>query len=340
VSRDMRSQSKCRWIFLLALATAVACGTAAAQEAPVPPAASAAGPGEVGTEKSYTYMGVSIDDLTERGIREANYPRKTGVIVSSVAPGSAADKAGIREDDIIYLFDGVKVETATQLVALVQKRKPGDRVPVTLYRDGAEKKLSVVLGKREASALVIGPGGKSSDELAKVILDVKGPALELYKQSFLMRGHLGMTLAELSEDLAPYFGVKPGSGVLILAVNEGSPAAKAGIKGGDILTSVNGSEVADASGVIDELSGMDAGDTASLGVIRKGARKTFEVALATDDSWYRVSTAPFEGERSAREEALEKKDQEEAAKLKQEMRALQERLKELEDRLDKAEKKE
>jgi S1-C subfamily serine protease len=327
-------------LVVLAAVISSRASAAAAWSAPAPAAALVRAEESA---KAVAYMGVGLDELTARAARSADYPHRTGVVVSSVETGSAADKAGIKENDIIYLFGGVKVDGASQLVSLVQKRMPGDKVDVTIYRDGDEKKLALVLGTREEPAIAGEAGGKGSDELARIILDVDAPALELYKRSVLMRGNLGMTLADLNDDLAPYFGVAPDAGALVLDVDEGSPAGEAGVKGGDILTSVNGAAVSDVSDVIDALSDLEPGDTASLGVIRKGTAKTFEVELARDETWYRLSTAPFERDRAAKEKLdryLLERDRGDEAGLKAEMQALKERLKELEDRLDRAEKKE
>ncbi|MGD1048181.1 MAG: PDZ domain-containing protein, partial [Candidatus Krumholzibacteriaceae bacterium] len=226
------------------------------------------------------YIGVYMDDLTARMADKAGYPHKTGILIAGVVQGGPAEKAGVQENDIVYLFNGVKVKDTEQFASLVKKQKAGDRVALVIYRDGAEKKISVVLGAREEPAVVTEDFGTSSpgDESKQMGLPV-GPALELFKGATFARGRLGLELANLNEDLAPYFSAKAGEGVLILAVEDESPAAKAGIKGGDVLLSVNRTAVSDAGDVIDAISDLDPGDTAPLEVARRGIKKTYDVEI-------------------------------------------------------------
>ena len=288
------------------------------------------------------YMGVFMEELSVRTREKLKYPYKTGILIASVVPGSPAEKAGLMADDIVYLFNGIKVEETGQLADLVQKQEVGDKVPLVVYRDGDEKKLSVILEKREPIAVLKDEFGGTSEKLNKVLGSVK-ESMELYKQSYLTRGRLGMVLGDLNEDLAPYFGVKANAGALVLDVETGSTAEKAGVKSGDVIVSVNGEAVAGVGDVSDALADLETGDTASIKAVRKGAEKVFELTMEEGSASFRFYVAPFEQGRSTHEsldQYMTKKNSDEATKLKEEMHALQERLKELEDRLDKAEKRE
>jgi serine protease Do len=286
------------------------------------------------------YLGVTLDELTTRIKDKYSYPRKTGVVISRVEPGSPADKAGLEVHDIVYSFNGTELEDVAQLVSLVRKRSAGDKVSIVVFREGTEKKLSAVLEKREPMQVIKDEFGKYSDEIAKAMSDANRSAVQLYRRSSLLRGRLGMVLEDLNDDLAPYFHVKKGDGVLVLDVEAESPALKAGIKSGDVITAVNGAAVAEADDVIDELSGLEAGDSLSVEVVRKGIRKTFEIKVEEASGVHRLFIAPFEQSKVQRKSVDQNmKSSEEAAKLREEMRALKERLKELEDRLDKAERR-
>jgi serine protease Do len=337
----MRKKGLFILVFCAVCAGALSCGVAAVSPQDDPGKVVIV-QSEESAKGSYAYMGVSLDDLTARDKSRADYPHKTGALVSSVEPGSPAEKAGIEENDIIYTFNGVKVEDSSHLVFLVQKEKPGGKAALVIYREGREKRITVTLGKREKPAIITGYAGENAEDLAKAVLDARGPALQLYKQSYSTRGRLGMALARLNGDLARYFDVRADEGVLILEVEEDSPAAKAGIRGGDILASVNGTAVSDVNGVMDALSSLEPGDTASVGVIRKGTKETFDVVLGKDQAWYQISTAPFERDKAAMEKLNQymiQKSGDEAAKLKEEMKALKERLKEMEQRLSELEKR-
>jgi predicted metalloprotease with PDZ domain len=290
---------------------------------------------------SYAYMGVNLGELTARARDRAEYPHKTGVIISGVAEGSPADEAGLQENDIVYLFNGSKVENAAQIVSLVRSQKPGDQVSLVIYRDGKEKKITVTLGSRKMPSITAEDLGKYSDALSLALGSIVKSGANLYTHPHFLRGWLGMVLTDLNEDLAPYFNAKADGGALVLDVEAQSPAAKAGIKGGDVLVSVDGTAVSDASDVIDALAELETGDTASLEVTRRGAKKTFEIEIEAGSELRQLFVAPFELSKIKRE-SLDRyrldKSGEEAAALRREMKALKERLKEMEDRLNEVEK--
>ena len=75
-----------------------------------------------------TYLGIFMDELTAGMKEKAGFPHETGVVISSVAPGGPAEKAGVEGGDICYLFNGVKVEDPAQLGKLVRERKAGEKV--------------------------------------------------------------------------------------------------------------------------------------------------------------------------------------------------------------------
>ena len=316
--------------------------SAFAQDGPHPSLAVAVVETETRARDGVGYLGVYMDDLTERMRDKFGYPHATGILIAGVVQEGPAEKAGIRENDIVYLFNGVKVKGIEHFASLVKEQKAGSKVALVIYRDGTEKKISVVLAAREEPAVVTEDFGTHSDELSKALGAVNGPALKLFGQASFARGRLGLELANLTEDLAPYFSARVGEGVLILAVEEESPAAKAGIKGGDLLLGVNGTAVSDAGDVLDALSDLDPGDTASLEVARKGIKKTYDVEVEKNQAVYQFYSAPFERDKATKEKLdqyMIRKNSDEASKLREEMQALKERLKEMEERLNDVERR-
>ena len=293
-----------------------------------------------------TYLGVFMDELTARMKEKSGYPRETGVMISSVVPDGPAEKAGVEGNDICYLFDGIKVEDPAHLAKLVRERKAGDKVEIVIYREGKEKKLFAKLDTRSSLPTIKDEFGTYSvEDLSKIMSNVSKSAGKLYVQS-LARGHLGMALVDLNDDLAPYFNVKKRDGVLVLSVEEDSPAADAGIKGGDVIVRVNGAAVGTAGEITKELSDLKKGDTVSLDVLRKGVKKSFELEADEVLGMNQIFVAPFEpsGIKIKKVPSLpvwgeEGKGEDEARKLKEEMKALKERLKDLEERLGNVEKK-
>lgn len=294
------------------------------------------GKGEMG------YLGVLLEDITKSAIDRHDYPHETGVIIVNVVEESAAEKAGLEEDDIVYLFGGTKVRDASQLIDLVRKRKPGDKVTIVIYRDGKEKKVPVVLGKRAEISVVMEDFGKISDEVSEKLRQLKKSTVHLYSKGLLLGGRLGMVLEDLNDDLAEYFSAKEGDGVLVLDVKEDSPAARAGIRGGDIITRIDGTAVSNADELMEKLSAFEESDTVTVDVLRKGARKTLGIEIAKGSEEYQFHVAPFDRSGAEAESAgryLAKKKSEEAARLKEEMQSLKEHLRELEERLDEVEKR-
>ena len=189
-------------------------------------------------------------------------------------------------------------------------------------------------------------GAYTVEDLGKMMVDASKSAGKLYMQS-ATRGHLGMALVDLNEDLAPYFSVKKGEGVLVFSVEEKSPAAEAGIKGGDVIVSVNGTAVGASGDIGGALAELEKGDMVSLDVLRKGVKKSYELEADEGIGTSRIFVAPFEqsGIKIKKAPAPHTwveadKGGDDARKLKEEMKALKERLKDLEERLGNVEKKE
>jgi S1-C subfamily serine protease len=290
-----------------------------------------------------TYLGIFMDELTASMKEKARYPHETGVVISSIAPGGPAEKAGIEGGDICYLFNGVKVKDSAHLGKLVKERKAGEKIAMVIYREGKEKKFLVKLELRV-------PLPSAKDELGSYsVEDLSKVMGDQYKKLYLQsaRGHLGMALVDLNEDLAPYFSVKKGEGVLVFSVEEESPAAKAGIKGGDVIVSVNGVAVGTSGDISGELAELEKGDIVSLDVLRRGVKKSFKLEADEIFGKSQIFVAPFEQSGikikkvpGSSEWMDAYKSEEEARKLKEEMKALKERLKDLEERLGDVEKKE
>ena len=166
-------------------------------------------------------LGVQIDQVSKDVAESLGMSRPQGALVRSVEPGSPAEKAGLEAGDIIMKFDGKSIEKSADLPRLVGNTKPGTRSTVTVWRRGAQRDLTIVVGEFEPEKTV-----------AKAPVPDK-PAATTAVQ------FLGLTVSDLSE--AQKRELKLRSGVRIESVTEAS--ARAGLREGDIILALANNEV-------------------------------------------------------------------------------------------------
>ena len=237
-------------------------------------------------------LGVSIQDLDAKQQATAS-----GALVQEVREDSPAAKAGIKKGDIITDFDGEHVRSARHLSRLVAETPEGRTVKTAVLREGTRVDLSVTpesgahAGRRierEFEFKVPSPDGfagrPGDDELMgpgsrKFFFDVRppkggGPGDFMW---FPGRGRLGVGIEELTPQLAEYFGTK--DGVLVASVEPETPAAKAGLKAGDVITSVNGKAVSNGGELIEAVQSADDGAEVTVGYVRDKKAATAKATL-------------------------------------------------------------
>ncbi len=129
---------------------------------------------------------------------------------------------------------------------------------------------------------IVSPSGGSVGIAFAIPADIaKEVVSQLKEKGTVSRGWIGVQIQEVTQDIADSLGLKEARGALVAEPQAGGPAAKAGVESGDVITAVNGKEVADAHELARTISGMSPGTAVKLGVIRKGQEKTFSVTLGT-----------------------------------------------------------
>jgi S1-C subfamily serine protease len=226
-----------------------------------------------------------------------------GAVVTDVNADSAAAKAGVKTGDVVTSFDGERVRSARQLERLVAETPAGRTVKMALQRAGAPVTVDVTPEAPKA-AQFFGPGDMHWKEMGE--LGDLGPQIErgMRGQPFKFemparsfewegepgtpglfagpgRGRLGVRVQDLSEELAAYFGVK--SGVLVAGVEADSPAGKAGIKAGDVISAVNGTAIADPGELRREVAKVEDGKTAEISVTRDKKPLSLKVEVTKQD---------------------------------------------------------
>ena len=167
-------------------------------------------------------IGVQIAAVTKDVAESIGLGKPIGALVRSVEPGGPAEKAGIEAGDIITKVDGRVVEKSSDLPRVVGNSRPGSRVAVQVFRRGAYRDLNVTVAEFEADA----PRRQAQAEPEGAGTPVKT---------------LGLSLVDLTEAQKRELKVK--GGVRVEAVE--GPAARAGLREGDVILSVDNTEVTD-----------------------------------------------------------------------------------------------
>jgi serine protease Do len=228
-------------------------------------------------------IGASIRDVDEADVKREKLAAPSGAVIEEVESDGPAAKAGVLAGDIVVEFDGERVRSARQLTRLVQETPPGRQTKVAVVRDGRRAELQVT--PQAGSGLALLGGDLRPERLERFGRDFRFelpdiPGLERRGFPLELRGRarLGVGLSELSPQLAEYFGVK--DGVLVTSVEQNSPAAKAGIKAGDVITAVNGRTVRSSGDVRSEIGTRQ--ETQSVAVTLTRDRKELAVTVTMD----------------------------------------------------------
>ena len=219
------------------------------------------------------WLGVQMQPLTDELRAEFKY-KGQGVLVSRVVTGSPAEKAGLKHGDIITTLNSRTVDSPATLTDMVQKGKVDQSVQLRIVRDGRSQTLTAKLAAHEADEDFELPVTPDPDDMEIDLphdLEMHGP------WGFFGRGRLGVRVEPLNADLGSYFNVPGGKGLLVLEVMKDTPAEKAGIKAGDVITQVGDRTVESAEQLADALP--DSAGKASITVLRKGAKRAVQADI-------------------------------------------------------------
>lgn len=190
-------------------------------------------------------LGVNIQSITDDTAKAIGLPDTSGALVSNVQPGSAADKAGVKRNDVIRAINGEKVEDSNTLRNKVAGTLPGTEVKLSILRDGKEIEVSVILDELDpnASAGTTSPGGGTE----------KRPGAEGQSDK------LGLSLEPLTPAAAKRLGIEEsGGGVVVTRVDPDGPAAESGLSEGDVILEINRNvvkNVADVNSAVESAAG-------------------------------------------------------------------------------------
>lgn len=234
-----------------------------------------------------SFLGVYAEDIGKENMSRYGLREVRGVGITGVVKDSPAEKAGLKKDDVILRFDNESVTSVRKLNRLVSEVAPDQTARVAISRGGSEQEVTVTVGKREGQenmmqglrALRVMPEGPN-------VWKWEGPAPD--HEGFVFAGgnnrRIGISTMQLTKQLADYFGVADGRGVLVTSVGEDSPAAKAGIKAGDVITAADGEKVEGAGDLSRTINKKKEGDV-TLTIIRNKSQRTITVTPKEGDSF-------------------------------------------------------
>jgi serine protease Do len=200
-----------------------------------------------------SWLGVAIQDMTGDLARSFKMTQKSGALVTEVSKGSPAEKSGLKKGDVITSLDGKPVTDVADLRNRVAMTAPGTKIEIVLVRDEKQQELTVQVEEQPADMSRLGNG---QDQ-------------QLFQK-------LGMSLQDLTPELARQFGYELDQGVLVAGVTPGSPAAMARIQVGSLIEEVNRQPVRNMQELQQVLEKTD-GNKDVLLLVRSGNRSQYVV---------------------------------------------------------------
>jgi serine protease Do len=263
------------------------------------------------------WLGVTPEDISADRAKELKLSATRGVFVSEVEKDSPAEKAGLKSGDVITEFNGTHVEGVTQFRRLVRETPPGHSVSIVVTRDGKSQTLNATLSNMsdQFQHLRVNIGNRLRDFNLNVqpmenwdgpLVAPRAPMTPRPAMPTMPPGSytfttpdgaygygfgngvgsgfgmgstpsIGINGENLNGQLGTYFGAPDGEGVLVREVQSGSPAEKAGLKAGDVITKVAGDRVKTIGELQSKLREKREDKTVQITVVRHGSETNLTV---------------------------------------------------------------
>ncbi len=166
------------------------------------------------------WLGVVIQDVNEDLAQSFGLEKAEGILIAEVADDSPAQKAGLKQGDVLLSLSGTKLDDVANLRNRIALIPPDSKVTLQLIRDGHKKNIDVIIGEQPSN-------------MSRAAMGSKG----MGHGSLLAK--MGLSLQDLTPELADQFGYSKGQGVLIAEVAPDSPAARVGMQPGQLIEEVN-----------------------------------------------------------------------------------------------------
>jgi serine protease Do len=234
-------------------------------------------------DEGSSWLGVETHEVTADKAKELKLSAERGAVLGKIVPDSPAAKAGLKENDVVTEINGQRVEGAAQFRRMIHEIPAGRSIQLTVWRDGRTQTISATLGRSEQGRHAMKMMAPTPGTFAFRMPDLPEiPSME-WNGNMLFGGQprLGIDAEEISGQLGAFFGAPDGEGILVRDVTSGSPAEKAGVKAGDVITSLNGERVRTVGDLREKLSAKrdDKDRTVKLGVLRNKSEISLNVEL-------------------------------------------------------------
>jgi len=229
-----------------------------------------------------SWLGVETQEVTSEKAKSLKLSSERGALIGKVLPDSPASKAGLKENDVVTEINGQPVEGTAQFRRVIREIPGGRNVQLSVWRDGKQQNITATLGKSEErhnTMMKAMPQGFAFrvPEMPEI------PEIHNFDwdgSRFLGgKPRLGIDTEDLTGQLGAYFGVPEGEGILVRNVNADSPAEKAGVKTGDVITTFNGERIRTAGELREKLAGIEGGKSVTLGLLRNKSEIKLTVEL-------------------------------------------------------------
>lgn len=246
-----------------------------------------------------SYLGVETAEVNRSNFAKFGLRDVRGVAVEKVLEGSPAQAAGLQAGDIIVRFNGQEVSSSRMLTRLVNEIDPDHTARITVIRGGSEREINVIVGKRptpkwdDSTFNFKFPDNFPNIETPNIQIPKIPPIPNIdvnphiqvmpnlpnwngddFDFHFGSRRQIGVSVMPLTKQLADSFGVA--GGTMVSEVRENSPAAKAGLKAGDIIVEIDGSAVKGDGDLIRAINEKKDGEI-TVTFVRNGNRQTVKV---------------------------------------------------------------
>jgi len=229
-----------------------------------------------------SWLGVEMQEVTSEKAKSLKLSSERGALIGKVLPDSPASKAGLKENDVVTEINGQRVEGTAQFRRMIREIPGGRNIQLSVWRDGKQQTITATLGKSEErhSAMMKAMPQAFAFRMPEMPEIPNIPNFEWDGSRFLGgKARLGIDAEDLSGQLGAYFGIPEGEGILVRNVNADSPAEKAGVKAGDVITTFNGERIRTAGELREKLAGIEAGKSVTLGLLRNKSEIKLSVEL-------------------------------------------------------------